>query len=640
MMSAEASRNSEEPRKLRLVSNEAWQAVDAFLQAMAEDPLRLTTGFCRLDNAFDRLGDEHIIPALIEALNDPDAHRRLVAAATLRGVALHKPGSVDDGKAVERATDMLIEASWRGDSDLKAAACYLMAIGGAPPDADTHLKELMRNPDDLLRIMASVARITIVPANARVLGTLRRGLRHEQQAVVMMSAIGLLYGDPSAPEAVEALTPILLSGKPDAQYPVLTAIKRHGPGAVGFSDALRRLIADARVRSDVRGYAGSVLGWVARGTDAAAETLLAMLFADDPYLIQGAVMGFAEMGQVPDDALERLTELTCTDNEDIRVAALNGLRMMGPRAEPALPRLLKRVGVDTGVRIADALADALASMGAAAAPGIVRRLCQGDWREVPTLGVALTRIGSAGAQAVVAALEVEREDHVRGMLVGVLRDMPDSAKANIVPALCALLDRTCDGFAASVIVAAIGSAGTAAVQAVPSLIRCLLSADDELAFRVEQILRSIGPAALPALEEALETASKEEKHRLAGLAVSLWAAGDADFEVYESLGDDKVWMQFERVADLLMEQRMSFKAMEVEIGLRRESGQMNDDFPVSERSLLDAIEAVENHLRLPHRMVKRKPGRPSELTGEARRIAGEVKEYLRRKRLLQRPESG
>lgn len=638
MMSAEASRNSEEPRKLRLVSNEARQAVDAFLQAMAEDPLRLTTGFCRLDNAFDRLGDERIIPAFIEALDDFDAHRRLVAAAMLRGFAMHDPASVDNSKAVEKANELLIEALWRGDSDLKAAACYLMAISGAPPGADTFLKGLMRDPDELVRVMASVARITIAPANARVLGTLRRGLRHEQQAIVMMSAIGLLCGDPSAPEAVEAITPILLSGKPDAQYPVLTAIKRHGPGAVGFSDALRGLIADARVRSDVRGYAGSVLGWIARGTDAAADTLLAMLFADDPYLIQGAVMGFAETGQLPDDALERLTELTCADNEDIRVAALNGLRMLGPRAEPALPRLLERVGVDTGVRVSDVLADALAAIGAAAAPDVISLMRQCDWRTVPTLGIALARMGDAGALAVVTALEVEQDDRVRGMLVGVLRDMPESAKANVVPALFALLDRTRDGFVANVVVTAIASAGTAAVQAVPALVRCFLSADDELAFRIEQVLLSIGPGALPALEQALETASNEDKHRLARLTASLWSAGDEDFEVYESLGDDKVWMQFECVADLLMEQPMSFKAMESEIELRRGAGRMPDGFPISERSLLDAIEAVEGHLL--RRMVKRTPGRPSELTDEARRIAGDVKEYLHRKRLLLRPESG
>jgi hypothetical protein len=453
-----------------------------------------------------------------------------------------------------------------------------------------------------------------------------------------MSAIGLLYGNPSAPEAVGAITPILLSGKPDAQYPVLTAIKRHGPGAVGFSDALRRLIADARVRSDVRGYAGSVLGWVTRGTDAARGTLLAMLFADDPYLIQGAVMGFAETGQVPDDALERLTELTCAGNEDIRVASLNGLRMMGPRAEPALPRLLERVGVDTGVRVSDALADTLASIGAPAAPGIIALLRQGDWRTIPTLGIALTRMGDAGAQAVVAALEVEREDHVRGMLVGVLRDMPESAKASVVPTLASLLDRTRDGFAANVIVTAIGSAGAAAVQAAAALVRCLLSADDELAFRVEQILRSMGPAALPALEEALETASKEEKHRLAGLAVSLWSARDGDFEVYESLGDDKVWMQFDCVADLLMEQPLSFKAMEAEIELRRGEGRVPDSFPISERSLLDAVKKVEAHLS--RKVVERTPGCPSALVGDAHTIVGEVKEYLRRKRLLQRPESG
>lgn len=636
-MSAESSRNSKEPRKLRLVANEARQAVDAFLQAMAEDPLRLTTGFCRLDNAFDRLGDEHIIPAFIEALDDPDAHRRLVAAAMLRGFALHAPGTVEDNKAVERATGMLIEPLWRGDSDLKGAACYLMAIGGAPPGADTHLKVLTRDPDELVRIMASVARITITPANARVLGTLRRGLRHDQQAVVMMSAMGLLYGDPSAPEAVEAITPILLSGKPDAQYPVLTAIKRHGPGAVGFSDALRRLIADARVRSDVRGYAGSVLGWVTRGTDAAADTLLAMLFADDPYLIQGAVMGFAEVGHVPDDAMERLAHLIAAEDEDVRIAALNGLRMMGSRAEAALSRLLGRVAVDTGIRASDALADTFASIGAPAAPGIVSLMRQGDWRTIPTLGLALARMGDPGALAVVEALEVERDDHVRGMLVGVLRDMPESAKANIVPALSSLLDRTRDGFAANVIVMAIGSAGTAAVQAVPALVRCLLSADDELAFRVEQVLRGIGPAALPALEEALETASKEEKHRLAGLTASLWsAAGDGDFEVYESLGDDKIWARFEYVVDLIAEGFTSSARMEAELARRQRAGLIPTG--ISARSLLYAIAAVEAHLSCS--MVKRKPGRPNVLTDDARRIVGEVKEYLRRKRLLHRSESG
>lgn len=635
-MSGKASRNSEEPRKLRLVSNEARQAVDAFLQAMAEDPLRLTTGFCRLDNAFDRLGDEQVVPAFIEALDDPDAHRRLVAAAVLRGFGLYEPGSVDDGKAAEKASELLIEALWRGDADLKGAACYLMAIGGAPPGADTFLKGLMRDPDELVRVMASVARITIAPANTRVLGTLRRGLRHEQQAIVMMSAIGLLYGDPSAPEAVEAITPILLSGTPDAQYPVLTAIKRHGPGAVGFSDALRRLIADAHVRSDVRGYAGSVLGWVARGTDAAADTLLAMLFADDPYLIQGAVMGFAETGQVPDDALERLTELTSAGNEDIRVAALNGLRMMGPRAESALPQLLERVGVDTSVRASDALADALAAIGAPAVPGIISLMRQCDWRTIPTLGIALTRMGDAGAQAVVAALEVEREDHVRGMLVGVLRDMPESAKASVVPALSLLLDRTRDGFAANVIVTAIESAGTAAVQAVPSLVRCLLAADDELAFRIEQALRSIGPAALPALEETLEAASKDEKHRLAGLTASLWSAGDGDFEVYESLGNDKIWARFEYYLELLAEGFTSSARMEAELARRRRAGLIANE--ISARSLLYAVEAVEAHLS--RSLVKRKPGRRSVLTDDARQIVGEVKEYLRRKRLLQRPESG
>lgn len=637
-MSAESSQSRKEPRTLRLVSNEARQAVDAFLQAMAEDPLRLTTGFCRLDNAFDRLGNEQIIPAFIEALDDPDAHRRLVAAAVLRGFALHEPGSVDDGKAVEKASTLLIEALWRGDSDLKGAACYLMAIGGAPPGAETFLKGLMRGPDELVRVMAAVARITIAPANARVLGTLRRGLRHEQQAIVMMSAIGLLYGIPSSPEAVEAFKPILLNGEPDAQYAVLTAIKRHGSAAVGFSGVLQKLIANPHVRPDVRGYAGSVLGWVTRGTDAGTGTLLRMLLTEDPYLIQGAVMGFAEAGHVPDQALDRLADLTSAENEDVRVAALSGLRMMESRAKAALPRLLERVDVDTGFRVSDALADAFASIGAPAVPGIIALLRQGDWRTMPTLGVALTRMGTAGAQAVVEALEVEREDHVRGMLVGVLRDMPESAKASVVPTLASLLDRTRDGFAASVIVAAIGSAGTAAVQAVPSLIRCLLSADDELAFRVEQILRSIGPAALPALEEALETASKEEKHRLAGLAVSLWSAGDGDFEVFESLGNDKIWARFACVAELLSNGFGTFKRMETELERRQSAGLIPSELDISERSLLDAVEAVEAHLECS--LVDRKRGRGSELTDDARRIIDNVSEYLRRKGLLQRSQSG
>lgn len=345
-MSRKSSDNisAKEPKVLRVVLSEARQAVDAFLQAAVEDPMQMTKGFCRFDHAFERLGDDNIVSAFIESLDDRDAHRRLVAAAMLRGMADLGSVSVSDSKAVSRATQLLIEAVRPGDTALQAHACYLMVIGGAPPEAEPWLKRLMGHQDELLRVMAAVARITIAPANARVVGMLRRGLTEGDPPVVLISAIGLLYGDPSSVEARAAMIPILLNGTADRRYGVLTAIKQQGSAASGFVDILRRLIIDPTACADVRGYAGTVLGWITRGTDDATEALATMLESEDHTLIQGAIIGFAEVGYMPDRVLGRLTDLISIQNEDVRVAAVGGLRLMGPRALPA-SRFCCRVSV-------------------------------------------------------------------------------------------------------------------------------------------------------------------------------------------------------------------------------------------------------------------------------------------------------
>lgn len=466
----------------------AKEAVPALIKNLADtqDPVRDET-----TQALGLIGPT-AGPALVAALQDPEAKRRAGAANAL---AQMDPAFRDAAKDVEQA------ATNEQDTTVRAALFGALPKSGVAPDrcvalilpAVTDENEALRHAAINALLSTSAVRKAAVPKLGALLKDNNPAIRERAAhalgrvgpgAVEVMPALltaaqaadgAPVYAEALAqvgPQALPALLGILQKSKPEDGRWVLRVLHSFGPPAVPvLSEALKSNSAE------VRASAASALAEMGRGASAAAVPLFVLtkdaspkvqaasfralvaihadserlrpllqeaLASKDTDVRKAGAAGLAALGGAATLGVDGLLDLLNDDNAAGRLAAIQALGQLGDKAAPAVNALVARLD-DAGLQ--SAVIDALGHMGAAAAPAVPKLV------EISKKGDQTTTI-----LPVLAGLGPAAKEALPMIYAGVRNTQPD-VRASAVTALAAVETDDAKALEALVPLAASGQSG-------------------------------------------------------------------------------------------------------------------------------------------------------------------------------------
>jgi HEAT repeat protein len=495
------------------------------------------------------------VPALREALQDPDRFVRVRAAAALaqidprngdalptliammkdadapiRRAAVEAAGNL--GPKAKSAVGELLRAARDDDPAVRWAA--VEALGRVGPEAKAAvplLTEALR--DAALRVIAADALGGIGPAAAAAAPALTRALGEADPNLRWTAATALVRTkDPSAPEtAAPVFVEALKSNDPRTRWDGVWYLEQLGPQAKGQVPALTALVKDGDPR--VRGAALAALEKVGPEGGEALPALVEALKDGDPRVRLAAAQAVIVVGEgqtaAPDAAAVLAEALRKSDPRD-RAYIQWYLWQAQPQDKVALPALIALLrDADAGVRsIALTGLQQLSTEAEvdAALPAISELLKDQDRGVRLAAAEALWQISEDAGPAVpvlVEALE-DKDDRLRSHAARILGEVGTAARAAL-PALRAVLADKGAGAAVRIAAAeAVWRINADVRAAVPVLIEALKSKDDQRRSHAASVLREIGAAAVdaaPALRELLEEDTIDSAVRLSA-AEALW----------------------------------------------------------------------------------------------------------------------
>ncbi|MBM3992649.1 MAG: hypothetical protein FJ303_00605 [Planctomycetes bacterium] len=301
-----------------------------------------------------QLNDKSVVIALGYATKDKDSSVRSSALLSIR--AMGASAKLAEPYVVELLTDI--------DQNLRINAFHtLVALGGDPRPG---LKKALEHKDFSVRIKTAV---TMTELNLEVelaAPILVEGLSQKDEALKVqcanaLSARGL---------RVDEVLPIFLAGLENPMANVrresAQAIARYGPKGAKAAKALIKLLDDPD--DGVVGQAMATLNAVGGDPKTLFPAMVKVLRRDDTRLHEPAARVIFMVGP---DAIDDIADLLKKEKAaGIRLACLQTLAMVGPRAKNAVPELIKALD-DAPPRHRMTAARALGNIGPDAKDGLV-----------------------------------------------------------------------------------------------------------------------------------------------------------------------------------------------------------------------------------------------------------------------------
>ncbi len=213
---------------------EASRIAPALTTILADDDQTVVVNAIQTLTSFG----EPIVPALIQALNDPD--RRLAAAAILQRLG---------PKAKDAAVPLVKAVGNNDDEAFRLETVFaLAAIGPAAAGAVDQLSSLLNDENPEVVISATIALGKIGPAAKGAVPMLRNNLDSEDDFLKMCSTWAMLKIQPTNAEIIARAIPLLIEGLSVLQDPgrveVAVALGEIGPAAKSAAPALRKAEGD------------------------------------------------------------------------------------------------------------------------------------------------------------------------------------------------------------------------------------------------------------------------------------------------------------------------------------------------------------------------------------------------------------
>ncbi len=222
-------------RALGDFSAEAGQISGALAELLADEEPTVVANAIQTLVGFG----EPIVPAMIEALNDPN--RRMAAIAVLEGLG---PKAKDAAVALVKVVGNADDADFRQETGFALAA-----IGPAAAPAVDELVKLLDDPDSRVVHAACFALGKIGPAAKKASSRLRENLHCDDQFLELSCAWALLKIQPNNAEVIQLAIPQLIDALAGLQelgrIEAAVALGEIGPAAKSAAEALRKAEGDA-----------------------------------------------------------------------------------------------------------------------------------------------------------------------------------------------------------------------------------------------------------------------------------------------------------------------------------------------------------------------------------------------------------
>lgn len=286
------------------------------------------------------------------------------------------------GKSSAKAFPLMIEIMRTGDEDLRDKTRSLLSnLGPKLAKAVPELTELLSDSDPMLRNLGAVVLWRVGPAAAAAVPQLSMALQDADRDVRWFAYLALTELGPLARDAKSAVVECI-ERRVDQDFQYLKLLV-----AIGFGDfALPYYLRDLRDPSwEIRASAAAGMSGLGSAARVAEKELMAALTDEHPRVRNATAMTLFQIGGDAAIAANTLADTLHAVSTDPNLFpyTIDHVRLMGPAAAPAVPRLIELLSSDDwhiqlgGLR-------ALREMGSAAADAlpVIKNLMQHSQREV------------------------------------------------------------------------------------------------------------------------------------------------------------------------------------------------------------------------------------------------------------------
>ena len=258
--------------------------------------------------------DPAVIPAVTEALADPDPFWRAGAAYVLSQC----------GPAAAPAIPALVQAL--GDAEPEARGFAAQALGAIGPGSAVAAPALLtaaKDPDSFVRTLAVQSLGQIGLPVELALPAFTEALSDSESSVKSVAAQGLGALGPAAGSAVPLLIPVLQDSHPAARAAAADALGEIGPAAASAAPALLAAFEDPSPM--VRAVAAQAISRVQASGETVVPQLVRLLEDPAPLVRVAAVYSLRKMGKEAEAAIPSLEKLLEDAEPGVREAARGAL---------------------------------------------------------------------------------------------------------------------------------------------------------------------------------------------------------------------------------------------------------------------------------------------------------------------------
>ena len=311
-------------------------AVPALVPALADEKVEVRRWVVEILGQYEA-GAKEAVPALVNALINPDSQIQVYASATLMKIGPDAtPALVAALKDENAAVRKLVIGALNRNS---AVAVSLPAMVGALADADVEVRRAAAKT--LIPEMGGwpvYPTMGVPPERAKALAdatpVLVKALADNDAQVRASVAAALWQCGPKAEVVVPALTKLLTDSEVVVQEQAAKALGWVGPAA---APVLIQALADPKTR--VRTAVVDALWTIGPAAKEIRPVLVKALSDTNPEVQLTAAIALAKFG-ASDDVVQGLAGLLNAPTYRLRNAAVGSLGQLGPAAVPALAKAL------------------------------------------------------------------------------------------------------------------------------------------------------------------------------------------------------------------------------------------------------------------------------------------------------------
>ena len=376
---------------------------------------------------------EPLIPALIEAIEDPNGFVQLDARRALQRIggeavapampAVMRAMAKEEGHhgsllsviqaAGEAAVPFLVEGLASDEARVRASSARALRNHGLQPQVRAPLIAALDDPDPQVRLEAADSVFHLNPWDQEMVDALVARLDDPDTAVVERALKSLIH--PIAKSAVEKIRPMLEHPSAEVRKAAAYSLRRIGADPAASDGALIAALEDPN--QQVRTEAALSLAKTAPDTPGLVDILREGLAMRSPYSIE-SITGLARLGKRARPAAPELLKIVERFPSDlIQSNAASALAAMAPVPElvPELLRILPAASPRLQTWLWYAVAQNDPQRDDEAVAGILLILTDDDESVVTSAIAALSSLGPRAKAALPAlrALEAESEGSVR-----------------------------------------------------------------------------------------------------------------------------------------------------------------------------------------------------------------------------------